>query len=76
MKQLVLAMVVALGVGTTLAYAQEADLTGAESRLQLPVFAAFPNEAFVVTQEQADRFLVATGPINVNRTGNVGERMT
>ena len=54
MKQLVLAMVVALGVGTTLAYAQEANLTGAESRLQLPVFAAFPNEAFVVTQEQTD----------------------
>ncbi len=55
MRQLVIATVVALGVGTTLAYAQEADLNGTESRLQLPVLAAFPTEAFLETQEQTDR---------------------
>ena len=55
MRQLVIVTAVALGVGTTLACAQEAGLTGTESRLKLPVLAAFPNEAFVVTQEQMDR---------------------
>ena len=54
MRRLVIATVV-LGVGTTLAYAQEADLRGAQSRLELPVLAAFPSEAFVVKQEQPDR---------------------
>ncbi len=52
MRRLVLATVVALGVGTPLAYAQEADLRGAESRLALPALAVFPGEAFVVKQER------------------------
>ena len=52
MKRVVIATVVALGVGTTLAYAQEADLRGAASRLASPVLAAFPGEAFVVKQER------------------------
>ena len=78
MKQLVLAMVVALGVGTTLAYAQQADLTGAESRLQLPVFAAFPNEAFVVTQEQTDRLAWAEERVWLGErlSGSTNERVT
>ena len=52
MRRLVLATVVALGAGTPLAYAQEADLRGAESHLALPVLAVLPGEAFVVKQER------------------------
>ena len=78
MRQLVIVTVVALGVGTTLAYAQEADLTGAESRLELPVLAAFPNEAFVVTQERTDRLAWAEERLWLGErsSGNTNERVT
>ena len=78
MRQLVIATAVALGVGTTLAYAQEAGLTGAESRLELPVLAAFPNEAFVVTQEQTDRLAWAEERVwfGERLPGSTNERVT
>ena len=78
MKQLVIATVVALGVGAPLAYAQEADLTGAKSRLELPVLAAFPNEAFVVTQEQTDRLAWAEEGLRLGErlSGSTNERVT
>ncbi len=78
MRQLAITTVVALGVGTPLAFAQEADLTGAESRLQLPVLAAFPNEAFVVTQEQTDRLAWAEERLWLGGrlSGSTNERVT
>ena len=78
MRQLAITTVVALGVGTTLAFAQEADLTRAESRFQLPVLVAFPDEAFVVKPEQTAR--LAWAEVGLRRgerlSGSTNERVT
>ena len=78
MRQLVIVTVVALGVGTTLAYAQEANLNGTESRFQLLVLAAFSGEAFVMTQEQMDRLAWAEERLRLGErlSGSTNERVT
>ena len=78
MKQLAIATVVALGVGTTLAFAQEAGLTGAESRLHLPVLAAFSDEACVVKPEQMARLARAEEGLRLGErlSSSTNERVT
>ena len=74
LTRLIVAAVVVLAAGSTLAFGQEADLRP-ESRLQLPILTASPRAAFVLAPVRTDRLAWAAEGLRPDRRDKLDQRL-